>query len=38
MWHIITYTAKLGPLGFFKVIKKWEKELNTENSFNKMLH
>jgi hypothetical protein len=38
MWHIITYTAKLGPVGFFKVIKMWEKQLDIEISFNKMLY
>jgi len=38
MWHIITYTAKLGPAGFFKVINVTRKECNIENNFNRMLY
>jgi len=38
MWHIITYTAKLGPAGFFKVINVMRKECNIENNFNRMLY
>jgi hypothetical protein len=38
MWHVITYTAKLGPAGFFKVINVTRKECNIENNFNRMLY
>lgn len=38
MWHIITYTAKLGPAGFFKVINIMRKECNIKNNFNRMLY